>query len=102
MGRFRGGPLPRILVVDDDPRYSRFLSQHLKACGLDSVHVSSGQDAIRLCADDKPDLTLLDWFLSDGLSGHDTLKALKRHHGTSRLCFPCGLSRPREAKPTLP
>lgn len=77
--------MPRILVVDDDPRYSRFLSQHLKACGLDSVHVGSGQDAIRLCADDKPDLILLDWFLSDGLSGHDTLKALKRHHGTNKV-----------------
>lgn len=77
--------MPRILVVDDDPRYSRFLSQHLKACGLDSVHVGSGQDAIRLCADDKPDLILLDWFLGDGLSGHDTLKALKRHHGTSKV-----------------
>lgn len=85
MDRFRGGQLPRILVVDDDPRYSRFLSQHLKACGLDSVRVGSGQDAIRLCADDKPDLILLDWFLGDGLSGHDTLKALKRHHGTSKV-----------------
>ncbi len=77
--------MPRILVVDDDPRYSRFLLQHLKACGLESVHVGSGQDAIRLCADDKPDLILLDWFLSDGLSGHDTLKALKRHHGTNKV-----------------
>lgn len=77
--------MPRILVVDDDPRYSRFLSKHLKACGLDSVHVGNGQDAIQFCATDKPDLILLDWFLSDGLSGHDTLKILKRHHGTSKV-----------------
>lgn len=77
--------MPRILVVDDDPLYSRFLSQHLKACGLDSIQVGSGQDALQLCADSTPDLILLDWFLSDGLSGHDTLKALKRHHGTSKV-----------------
>lgn len=77
--------MPRILVVDDDPLYSRFLSQHLKAYGLDSIHVSSGMDAIRLCADNKPDLILLDWVLGEGLSGHDTLKALKRHHGTNKV-----------------
>lgn len=51
---------PRILVVDDEPRYVRAIQVNLEASGYQVLTASNGQKAIELVASAEPDLILLD------------------------------------------
>lgn len=68
----------RILLVDDHPQYleraRRLLEQH---AGVDVVGIAlSGEEAMVLAADLRPDLVLLDYQMP-GLNGIETTRRLK-------------------------
>ena len=57
----RGGePSATILVVDDEPRYVRWISVNLRASGYRRRTAADGQSALESTARERPDLVLLD------------------------------------------
>lgn len=57
--------LPRILIVDDEPQIRRFLRAGLPPHGFDLIEASSGAEALKLFAKEKPDVLVLDLGLPD-------------------------------------
>ncbi len=88
----------RILIVDDDQDILSALSKRLSWMGHEVVTAEEGEEALRLIADDAPDVVLLDIELP-GLSGLDVLKRLNdlRTSADTRVG-----PRPAVATPMLP
>jgi two-component system KDP operon response regulator KdpE len=61
----------KILVVDDEPRVVRLVSEVLKAVGYEVLAAASGEPALEMVALEQPDLVLLDVLLPHGMDGYD-------------------------------
>lgn len=68
--------MARILVVDDEAQLRRSLRINLAARDYEVLEADDGRSALRLAADRKPDLVLLDLGLPD-LDGIDVITALR-------------------------
>lgn len=88
----------RILIVDDDQDILSALTKRLSWMGHEVVTAEEGEEALRLIADDPPDVVLLDIELP-GLSGLDVLKRLNDLRTSADTCVG---SRPSVATPLLP
>jgi two-component system, NtrC family, response regulator AtoC len=66
-----------ILVVDDEDLTLRTVSRGLRQEGFDVFTAGSGEDALKIFADEKPDLTLLDIVLP-GIDGVEVLRRMKQ------------------------
>lgn len=66
----------KLLVVDDEHLIRWSLEQNLKKHGFEVVSAENGEDALRLVAEEQPDLILLDIQLP-GISGIDVLQKVK-------------------------
>ncbi len=53
-------PDATILVVDDEPRYVRWITVNLRASGYRVLTAGDGETALDLTAGERPDLVLLD------------------------------------------
>lgn len=67
----------KILIVDDEPRLVRLVSEVLKAVGFHVVAASNGQQALEMVALEQPDLVLLDIVLNPGIDGHEVCRRLR-------------------------
>ncbi len=65
-----------ILVVDDEPRVSQFISMNLGLEGFRVVTAADGYEALTRIVKDQPDLVLLDITLPD-MDGFQTLKKIR-------------------------
>ena len=63
-----GGMIQRVLVVDDSRLQRRILTASLQRWGFEVQEAESGEEALRLCRDQPPDLVMSDWMMP-GLSG---------------------------------
>jgi len=74
----------RILNVDDyvPARYAR--SQLLRRAGYEVIEAGTGAEALRLVAEERPDLVLLDINLPD-LSGFEVCRRIRDQLGTLTL-----------------
>lgn len=66
-----------VLVVDDNPANCKLVCQLLKHLNIDSTSVSSGDQAIALCASNVYDLILMDLQMP-GLSGTETTAEIRK------------------------
>jgi two-component system KDP operon response regulator KdpE len=57
--------LPKILIVDDEPQILRFLRASLPAHGYECVEASTGSQAVKAFAAERPDALILDLGLPD-------------------------------------
>lgn len=73
-----------ILVVDDVEDNRVLLDRALKSSGYATMLAESGREALSLMSLQVPDLVLLDWMMP-GLSGLDTLRAIRELHPSSKL-----------------
>ncbi len=71
-----GGPKPRILVVDDEPRIIHFIRLNLEHDGFEVFEAVSGARALEQLRDRLPDLVLLDVMMPD-LDGFETLRLIR-------------------------
>ena len=78
------GRSPLILTVDDDVTTRGFLRTSLEAAGLTVIEASSGEEAIRLFAQQRPELVLLDVAMP-GLDGFATCAALRAMPGGEQV-----------------
>jgi two-component system KDP operon response regulator KdpE len=67
----------KILVVDDEPRVVRLVSQVLEAVGYQVIAAASGEPAIEMVALEQPDLVLLDILLPHGLDGYEICRRIR-------------------------
>jgi two-component system, OmpR family, KDP operon response regulator KdpE len=67
----------KILVVDDEPRVVRLVSEVLKAMGYQVIAAGAGEPALELVLMEKPDLVLLDILLPRGLDGYEVCRRLR-------------------------
>ncbi len=74
----------RVLVVDDDPSFVRFVEMFLEPEGFRVIPALTGSDGIELARVRRPDAVLLDYNLPD-MDGQDVLRELKRHEETRTI-----------------
>lgn len=67
----------KILVVDDEPRVVRLVSQVLEAVGYQVIAATSGEPAIEMVALEQPDLVLLDILLPRGPDGYEVCRRIR-------------------------
>jgi len=66
-----------VLVVDDEDLTLRTVSRGLRQEGFEVFTASSGEDALKVFAEEQPDLTLLDIVLP-GIDGVEVLRRMKQ------------------------
>jgi two-component system KDP operon response regulator KdpE len=69
---------PRILVVDDEPRLIRLVTEVLGATGFRVLSATSGEKAVELVALEQPDLVLLDIILADEMDGYEVARRIRQ------------------------
>lgn len=67
----------KILVVDDEPRVVRLVSEVLKAVGYQVIAATGGKSAIEMVALEQPDLVLLDILLPQGPDGYEVCRRIR-------------------------
>ncbi len=70
------GAIRRVLVVDDSRLQRRILVASLKKWGFEVLEADTGEAAIDLCKDNRPDLVLSDWVMP-GMSGLEFCRAFR-------------------------
>src|SRR5437879_2955446 len=71
-----------VLVVDDEDLTLRTVSRGLRQEGFEVFTASSGEDALKVFAEEQPDLTLLDIVLP-GIDGVEVLRRMKQAHNAA-------------------
>ena len=74
----------RILMVDDNPTALNLLRAMLMPDRYSIIEATSGSEALRLAANEKPDLVLLDTMLIDA-SGYQVCRRLKAQPETANI-----------------
>ena len=74
----------RVLVVDDEEDVLRLARIILESGGYEVATASSGEEALRMVEEDRPDLVLLD-VVMPGLSGLDVCRLLRRDKETQGI-----------------
>jgi len=67
----------KILVVDDEPRVVRLVSEVLKSVDYQVIAAASGESAIEMVALEQPDLVLLDILLPRGPDGYEICRRIR-------------------------
>jgi two-component system KDP operon response regulator KdpE len=67
----------KILVVDDEPRVVRLVSEVLQSVGYQVIAAASGEPAIEMVALEQPDLVLLDILLPRGSDGYEVCRRIR-------------------------
>ena len=88
MSVYQNWPLPvaetRILIVDDIEDNRIVLKRGLERIGFQTTTCADGGSAVSMISSHVPDLVLLDWMMP-GLSGIETVKAIREHYDVNEL-----------------
>lgn len=68
--------MAHVLVVDDETHTTNLLTTALDMMGYEATAANSGQEALRLLADETPDVVLLDYMMPE-LDGVETLQRIR-------------------------
>jgi DNA-binding response OmpR family regulator len=74
----------KILIVEDDPSFSRAISHMIEKEGYSVVTASNGLTGLRMAAEEEPDLLILDVMLP-GLDGFEICSRLRKELRTANL-----------------
>jgi DNA-binding response OmpR family regulator len=74
----------KVLVIDDEPAIVRFLQRALEASGYGVLSALDGTEGLRIAAEQKPDLVVLDLAMP-GLSGSAVLAAMMAQDRSTRV-----------------
>jgi two-component system, OmpR family, phosphate regulon response regulator PhoB len=73
-----------VLVVDDEPTIAEVVARYLERAGYETATAGDGFEALRLAAERRPDLIVLDLMLP-GTSGLEVLRELRRRAETGAI-----------------
>ena len=83
--RKRGGTnMSLILIVEDNEKNMKLVRDVLQAKGYATIEAITGEDGVRLAAEHKPDLILMDIQLP-GINGIDALRILRASPETAAI-----------------
>lgn len=75
----------KVLVIDDEADFCYFIKKNLMQSGMFEVTVTTnGKEGIKLAANERPDIILLDLFMPD-MPGEDVAVALKENAVTAGI-----------------
>jgi two-component system phosphate regulon response regulator PhoB len=74
----------RMLLVEDDRAIADLVKFHFTRAGYTVTSTPSGEEALILIDEIKPDLVLLDWMVED-LSGIEVCRRLRRRQSTANI-----------------
>lgn len=74
----------KLLLAEDEPDVQLIARLALARAGFTVITASSGLEVIRLVAEDRPDVILLDWMMPD-MDGYETCKRLKADPATAAI-----------------
>jgi two-component system, cell cycle response regulator DivK len=77
----KGGPVARVLIVDDDPAILSMLDELLQDEEYDTLLAADGQSAVEIAREQLPDLILMDLMLPV-LDGATAIRILKENPQT--------------------
>ncbi|HEX8390178.1 MAG TPA: response regulator [Candidatus Saccharimonadales bacterium] len=88
---------PKILLVEDDESLASVYQTRFEAEGFQVRHVASGEDALPVAIDYRPDLILLDVMIP-GIGGFDVLDLIRTTPQTmsTRVIMLSALSQPKD------
>jgi DNA-binding response OmpR family regulator len=69
--------MKKILIVDDEEKVRRLVEVTLSVGEFEMLHASSGEEALKVARESKPDLILLDIMMPGDLDGFDVCRLLK-------------------------
>jgi two-component system, cell cycle response regulator CpdR len=81
--------IPRILIVDDEPQITAFLSLMFERAGYAVKTACSGRDAIALCSQEPFDVVLSDVMMPE-MNGHQLAQWIAAHRPTTRTALMSG------------
>ena len=76
--------MAKILIVEDAHDLAQLIARELKACGYETITVDNGLSAVKVLAEQRFDLVILDWVLPE-LDGLEVLRRMRQHSATSVL-----------------
>ncbi len=76
--------MPKILIVDDSPAQLYSLQKIVEEGGHHAVTAESGEQALEIASDEKPELILMD-IVMPGMSGYQTTRKLGRNESTRHI-----------------
>src|SRR6266852_9644008 len=77
LGHFQESRLPKVLIVEDEPKMVLGLRDNCEVEGFDVIVAGDGEDALRKALDERPDVILLDIMLPK-MNGLDVCRSLRR------------------------
>ncbi len=80
----------KLLVVDDEEGITEILKHYFEMKGFTVCVAASGEEAIALLRQEKPEIILLDLFLNGKLDGVDVLKDAKINSPSSKVIMLTG------------
>lgn len=78
------GPMPRVLIVDDQPETAESLAELVRLWGHTVTIATDGPSALAAVAGDAPDVVVLDIGLP-GMDGYEVARRLRARPGGERL-----------------
>lgn len=80
----------KLLIVDDETELTDGLKQYFEIKGFIVFTVPTGEEAITLLSNEKPDIIVLDMLLKGKLDGVDVLKEAKKLSASSKVIMLTG------------
>jgi len=77
--------MKKILIVDDEEKVRKLVEVTLSVGELEILHASSGDEALNVVRETKPDLILLDVMMPGKLDGLDVCRILKKDPETKDI-----------------
>ena len=74
----------KILIIEDDPSFSRAINHIIEKEGYEVITASNGMTGLRMAKEENPDLLILDVMLP-GLDGFEICSRLRQDPPTARL-----------------
>ncbi len=95
------GNLEKILIVDDEPLQREVARHILEELNYEVVDVSSGEEAIVWCRDNRADLIILDMMMEPGINGRETFTQIKECRPKQKAIICSGFSANDAVEETL-
>ena len=74
--------MKRILIADDEEKVRKLVEVTLSVGDYEMLHAASGEEALRIARETKPDMLLLDIMMPERLDGFDVCRLLKEDPDT--------------------
>ena len=74
--------MKKILIVDDEEKVRKLVEITLSVGDYEMLHATSGEEALKMAGEAKPDIILLDIMMPGTLDGYDVCRLLKKDPDT--------------------